>query len=141
MGLKDSLGWESLQKSGYTLYEQTSSFLTQQLHTASQWVYTGFTSAVTEVKGVTRDTINSAKEAVSPITAPVNDSLTWVGTTRKEVLQQWALSYRVNCLAALVVLAGVSAKGLRPRLRRVVFLGAPTAVFLTPELSPFNRAK
>lgn len=141
MGLKDSLGWESLQKSGYTAYEQAASFASQQAQNLKDWAYSGLQSATSGLRTAAVEAKETAKDAVRPVTAPLADTWAWAGTIRREQLEQWPFPYRLNFLAATVLLAGFTAKGIRPSLRRVTFLGVPGAVLLTPELSPFNRSK
>lgn len=141
MGLKDSLGWESLQQSGYTAYEQVAGFAAEQADSLKEWMYSGLQSATAGLKSTAVEAKDFAKDTIRPITAPLSDSWAVAGSLRREQLQQWPFSYRLNFLASVVLLAGCSARGLRPRLRRVAFLGGPGALLLTPELSPFNRSK
>lgn len=141
MGLTDSLGWESLQKSGYTVYEQAASFVNQQAGNVKNWAYSGLMSVASGVRAAGVEVKETAKDAVRPITAPLSETWSWAGTIRREQLNQWPFAYRFNLLAATVLLAGFTAKGIRPSLRRVTFVGVPGALLLTPELSPFNRSK
>lgn len=141
MGLKDSLGWESLQQSGYTAYEQVASFAKEQAQGLKGWMYSGLQSATAGLQKAAVEAKETAKDTIRPLTAPLSDSWKWAGALRSEQLEQWPFSYRLNFLATVVLLAGFTASGIRPRLRRVVFLGGPGALLLTPELSPFNRSK
>lgn len=139
MGLTDSLGWETLQKSKDTATEWMAATATAQFKALKSGLWTLLVAA----KSATVQASDAAQEAVgtaaAPLLNPFRAILDSAGSTRRDFLQTWPLSYRFSMLVVPLSVIVLTAPGLRPKAFRLVALGGPSSVLLTPEVNPFNR--
>ena len=138
MGVLDDFGLGSLQQHKDTAIEWATSLLLEQ----SRLLIDGGKAALrfarkqvaTNYQVAEKTLTESVGSAVEPITTGLEEGM----KVREELLKTWDFPYRAGMLFFGLSLIVGSTRGIRPKAFRLVFLGGPSVVLLTPEFHPFR---